>query len=715
MKSINVLTKKLSDYLGSKEIKQILKAYDFARKAHLGQFRKSGEPFVSHPLAVANILSSFKMDQDTISAALLHDVLEDTKSTKLGIKKEFNLNVANLVDGVSKLDQLDINSTTEMQAENFQKMVLAMSKDIRVIVLKLADRLHNMRTINYLDREKQVAVAKETLEIYGNLAHRIGMNNVYRELEDLAFKTIYPTRYSLLASSIKKNRGGNRGSLKKIQKKLQKRFLEQGVPAYIEGREKHVYSIYRKMKERNRSFQEIMDVYAFKVIVDSPENCYKAIGSVHSLYKPIEGRFKDYIAMPKSNGYQSVHTGVIGDNGQAIEVQIKTEDMNEVAENGIASHWIYKSGKNTSIDPQNKARRWVAGLLEMRENFDNSHDFIESIKTDIFPEEIYVFTPEGEIIEMSSGSTPVDFAFAVHTDIGLHCKACRINRKLAPLSISLENGQTVEIITDSLPQTSPTWLNFVKTSRARNRIRNYLSTLKTSEARILGKKFLEQHLFSLNIDLKKIDKKDLRSALDAIGIRSLNLLLEEIGLGRRVGNIVAHQISGYLSKDKLNKKNKLIPLEITGSEGLVVNYATCCRPIPGDSVIGHFTAERGLVVHQERCKNILAVRKDPSQCFPINWHDELNNFFSTQIKILAKDEPGVLATISTTIANMETNIDSLQVSPESGSGTSDFIFGVQVKGRDHLARLLRSLRAMSLILSAKRLHDQENRHEKRLH
>ena len=715
MKSINVLTKKLSDYLSSKEVKQVVKAYDYAKKAHLGQFRKSGEPYVSHPLAVANILSSFKMDQDTISAALLHDVLEDTNSTKLGIKKEFNLNVANLVDGVSKLDQLDINSTTEIQAENFQKMVLAMSKDIRVIVLKLADRLHNMRTINYLDREKQVAIAKETLEIYGNLAHRIGMNNVYRELEDLAFKTIYPTRYSLLSSSIKKNRGGKRGSLKKIQKKLQKRFLEQGVPAYIEGREKHVYSIYRKMKERNRSFQEIMDVYAFKVIVDSPENCYKAIGSVHSLYKPIEGRFKDYIAMPKSNGYQSVHTGVIGDNGQAIEVQIKTEDMNEVAENGIASHWIYKSGNSNSIDPQNKARRWVAGLLEMRENFDSSHEFIESIKTDIFPDEIYVFTPQGEIIEMSSGSTPVDFAFAVHTDIGLHCKACRINRKLAPLSISLENGQTVEIITDSLPQTSPTWLNFVKTSRARNRIRNYLSNLKTSEARILGKRFLDQHLLSLNLDLKKIDKKDLRNALDAIGTRSLNLLLEEIGLGKRVGNIVANQISGYLSKDKLNRKNKLIPLEITGSEGLVVNYATCCRPIPGDSVIGHFTAERGLVVHQERCKNILAVRKDPSQCFPINWHDDLNKFFSTKIKILTKDEPGVLATISTTIANMETNIDSLQVSPESGSGTSDFIFGVQVKGRDHLARLLRSLRSMSLVLSAKRLHDQENRHEERLH
>ena len=469
------------------------------------------------------------------------------------------------------------------------------------------------------------------------------------------------------------------------------------------------------MKERSRSFQEIMDVYAFKVIVDTPENCYKAIGSVHSLYKPIEGRFKDYIAMPKSNGYQSVHTGIIGDDGQPIEVQIKTEDMNEVAENGIASHWIYKSGNKTSIDPQNKARRWVAGLLEMRENYDTSHDFIESIKTDIFPDEIFVFTPEGEIVEMRAGSTPVDFAFAVHTDIGLHCKACRINRKLAPLSVSLENGQTIEIITDSLPQTSPAWLNFAKTSRARNRIRNYLSNLKTSEARKLGKRFLEQHLSSLNLTLKEIDKKDLRKALDAIGTRSLNLLLEEIGLGKRVGNIVAHQISGYLKKDTLSNENKLIPLEITGSEGLVVNYATCCRPIPGDLVVGHFTTERGLVVHQERCKNILAVRKDPTQCFPINWHEELNNFFSSQIKIVAKDEPGVLATISTTIANIETNIESLEVSPESGSGTSDFLFGVQVKGRDHLAKLIRNLRSMSSILSAKRVHDQEKRDEQRLH
>ncbi len=715
MKSINALEKKISDYLSSKEVNQVLKAYSYAQKAHSGQYRLSGEPYVSHPLAVANILSSLKMDQDTLSAALLHDVIEDTGSTKLGIKKEFNINVANLVDGVSKLDKLDIQSATEIQAENFQKMVLAMSKDIRVVVLKLADRLHNMRTIHFLERNKQLLIARETLEIYGNLAHRIGMNNIYRELEDLAFKTIYPTRYSLLLSSIRKNRGGQKRILKKIEKKLQKRFLEQGVPAYVEGREKHIYSIYRKMKERRRSFQEIMDVYAFKVVVDTPENCYKAIGSVHSLYKPIEGRFKDYIAMPKSNGYQSVHTGVIGDDGQPIEVQIKTEEMNEVAENGIASHWIYKSGNKASVNPQNKARRWVAGLLEMRENSDNSKDFIESVKTDIFPDEIYVFTPEGEIVEMNAGSTPIDFAFAVHTDVGLHCKACRINRKLAPLSVPLESGQTVEIITDSFPQTTPTWLNFVRTTRARNRIRNYLRNLKTSEARKLGKRFLEQHLSLSNLKLKEIDKKDLREALDAISVRSLNRLLEEIGLGKRVGNIAAQQISGYLNKDRSKKSNRIIPLEIRGSEGLVVNYATCCRPIPGDSVIGHITNERGLVVHQERCRNILPIRKDPKQCFPVNWHDELNNYFSTQIKVVAKDEPGLLASVSSIISSLETNIESLEVSPDLVSGTSNFIFGLQVTDRTHLAKLIRNLRSMPSIMSATRIHDQEKRDEKILH
>ena len=714
MESISALTKKLSDYLTPKQIKQVEKAYKFASKAHSGQYRVSGEPYVSHPVAVTNILGTFGMDQDSLSAAMLHDVMEDSGIPKSIIKREFNKSVANLVDGVSKLDQLDISSTTEIQAENLQKMVLAMAKDIRVVVLKLADRLHNMRTINFLGRDKQLRIAKETLEIYANLAHRIGMNNVYRELEDLAFKTIYPTRYERLVSAVNKNRGGQKRLLKKINRSIEKKLLEQKIPSYIEGREKHIYSIYRKMKERRRSFEDIMDVYALKVIVDSPENCYKAIGAIHSLYKPIEGRFKDYISIPKSNGYQSVHTGVVGANGQPIEVQIKTQDMNEVAENGIASHWLYKSGNKSDSSPQMKARRWVAGLLEMRESYDNSKEFIDSIKTDIFPDEIYVFTPNGEIIEMAEGSTAVDFAYTLHTDIGNHCKACRINRKLAPLNASLESGQTIEIITEALPQTSPAWLNFTVTPRARNNIRSYLKKLKNSEAKKLGKKLLDSSLSAVRLNVKEMKREDLRRVLDGIGIRSLNRLLEEIGLGKRVGNVVARQFLGFLKKRKTMKEDQVVPIEITGSEGLVVNYATCCRPIPGDSVIGHFTADRGLVVHQERCKNILSSKKDPSQCFPINWHDNLERVFSTQIKVIADDEPGLLSEISSSIANSGTNIESLSAS-ESTPGIGEIVLLIQVTGRDHLAKLIRKLRRMKTVLSVTRIHDQEMRKVKTLH
>ncbi|HIG50282.1 MAG TPA: bifunctional (p)ppGpp synthetase/guanosine-3',5'-bis(diphosphate) 3'-pyrophosphohydrolase, partial [Gammaproteobacteria bacterium] len=415
MESIDALSEKLSDYLEPKQIEQVNKAFEFANEAHSGQFRTSGDPYVSHPIAVANILSSFHMDEDSLSAAMLHDVIEDCGVPKKVIEEQFNKNVANLVDGVSKLDQLNITSRTEAYAENFQKMILAMAKDIRVIVVKLADRLHNMRTIEYLDLEKQKRKAKETLEIYAPIAHRIGMNNVYRELEDRSFKVLYPTRYRQLRTALKKNRGSQKRLLEKIKETLEKKLVDQGIPSSVEGREKHTYSVYRKMKESGRSFEEIMDVCAFKVIVDSADNCYKALGVVHSIFKPIEGRFKDYISIPKSNGYQSIHTVVVGFDGQPIEIQIKTEGMNEMAENGIASHWVYKMGEGTETNPQQKARRWVAGLLEMRDNFESSAEFVESVKTDIFPDEIYVFTPEGEIIQLGEGSTAIDFAYAVHT------------------------------------------------------------------------------------------------------------------------------------------------------------------------------------------------------------------------------------------------------------------------------------------------------------
>ena len=714
MESIGALSKKLSDYLDPKKVKQVNKAYDFACEAHSGQYRSSGDPYVTHPIAVASILGSFRMDEDSLTAAMLHDVMEDSGIPKSVIEKKFNKEVADLVDGVSKLNTLTISSKTESQAENLQKMVLAMSKDIRVIVVKLADRLHNMRTLLYLDREKQLRIAKETLEIYAPIAHRIGMNNLYRELEDLAFKTIYPTRYERLIAAVKKNRGGQKRLLNKIQKEMSDRLLKEGIASLVEGREKHIYSIYRKMKERRRSFEEIMDVYAIKIIVDTPENCYRTLGHIHNMYKPVRGRFKDYIAIPKSNGYQSIHTGVIALKGIPIEIQIKTQEMNDMAENGIASHWLYKSGNNSDSSPQIKARRWVAGLLEMRENYETTEDFINSVKTDIFPDEIYVFTPQGEVIEMPNGSTAIDFAYAVHTDIGHHCRACRINKKLAPLSVPLESGQTIEILRDTVPQTSPAWLNFATTTKARHSIRNYLGNLKSSEARKFGKKLLEQSLNNLNIKLKNIDKDKLRGALDSIGGRSLNRILKEIGLGIRVANVVARQIAGFVNKDGEIESDSAIPLEITGSEGLVVNYAPCCKPIPGDSVMGHFTADKGLVVHQERCKNILSFRKDPQQCFPVNWGESSGKVFTSQIKIMANDEPGLLANIASAITETGTNISSIQTT-DLNSGIHDFVLDLEVSDRLHLSKIIKKIKTLKSIASVSRIHDQEERQAKVLH
>ena len=714
MESISAISKKLSDYLDPKKVKQVNKAYDFACEAHSGQYRSSGDPYVTHPIAVASILSSFRMDEDSLTAAMLHDVMEDSGIPKSVIEKKFNKEVANLVDGVSKLNTLTISSKTESQAENLQKMVLAMSKDIRVIVVKLADRLHNMRTLLYLDREKQLRIAKETLEIYAPIAHRIGMNNLYRELEDLAFKTIYPNRYERLIAAVKKNRGGQKRLLNKIQKEMSDRLLKEGIASLVEGREKHIYSIYRKMKERRRSFEEIMDVYAIKIIVDTPENCYRTLGHIHNMYKPVRGRFKDYIAIPKSNGYQSIHTGVIALKGIPIEIQIKTQEMNDMAENGIASHWLYKSGNNSDSSPQIKARRWVAGLLEMRENYETTEEFINSVKTDIFPDEIYVFTPQGEVIEMPNGSTAIDFAYAVHTDIGHHCRACRINKKLAPLSVPLESGQTIEILRDTVPQTSPAWLNFATTTKARHSIRNYLGNLKSSEARKFGKKLLEQSLENLNIKLKNVDKDKLRGALDSIGGRSLNRILKEIGLGIRVANVVARQIAGFVNKDSEIESDSAIPLEITGSEGLVVNYAPCCKPIPGDSVMGHFTADKGLVVHQERCKNILSFRKDPQQCFPVNWGESSGKVFTSQIKIMANDEPGLLANIASAITETGTNISSIRTT-DLNSGIHDFVLDLEVSDRLHLSKIIKKIKTLKSIASVSRIHDQEERQAKVLH
>ena len=586
-KSITKLASSLSEYLDDKQLEQVKKAYFYASNAHLGQFRSSGDPYVSHPIAVAKILADFKMDEDCLTAAILHDVIEDSGIPKSYLKNEFNIDVANLVDGVSKLDKISLASKQEEQAENFQKMLLAMSKDIRVIVLKLADRLHNMRTLKFLDEEKQKRIAVETLEIYAPIAHRLGMHQFYRELEDLAFEVVHPFRNKVLQSASSKNTKGRKKILKKIESSIKEKLDEYELSSQVTGRRKHLYGIFKKMKAQSKSLDQVLDVYAFKITTNSVMDCYKALGILHNSFKPIEGRFKDYIAIPKSNSYQSIHTGIITFDGLPIEVQIRTNDMDELAEYGVAAHWIYKTGGKEN-PAQVRAKRWVNTLMEVRKNVEDPQDFIEIVKTGLVPNEIYVFTPKGDIIELPKGSTPIDFAFAVHSDIGIHCRGCRINKNLAPINVPLESGQTISIITDKIPQANPSWLDVVRTSRARSSIRSVLKDLKISKARKFGKSILEQALAPHEIKLRNIPKNRMEKLLSSINVKSMRQLLEEIGSGKRSSLVVAHQIIQFLDFDQTDLI-EFSNIQISGSEGLVISYAPCCRPIPGDNIIAHLS------------------------------------------------------------------------------------------------------------------------------
>ena len=563
--SIKDLTKSLKTYMDSDQLEQVKKAFFFAANAHSGQYRVSGDPYVTHPVAVAEILAKFKMDGDSLSAAMLHDVIEDSCIPKSFLSKEFNKDVANLVDGVSKLDKIKISGKEDEQAEYFQKMVLAMSQDIRVIVVKLADRLHNMRTLNHLAIAKQKRISKETIEIYAPIAHRIGMHQIYRELEDRAFEVLNPHRATILRKAIDTATKGRKKILSKIEKSIKEKLKENNLIGEVVGRQKHLYGIFKKMRKQGKPRSEVLDVYAFKITVESAMDCYKALGVLHNAFSPIEGRFKDYIAIPKSNSYQSLHTGVITFDGLPVEIQIRTNEMDELAEFGIAAHWLYKSGEEKDSPVQARARRWVNNLVEIQKNTENSRDFVEIIKTGLVPNEIYVFTPKGRIIELPKGSTPIDFAFMVHSDIGLHCRGCRINKNLAPLSVPLESGQTVEIITDDIPQAQPSWLEMVVTSRARSAIRHQLKNLRSSEARKFGKKLLENSLAQHNLKLRSIPKSRMSKLLDSLKVNSLNDLLQQIGLGIRPSNFVPNQIMQAIDFDSpslIESSN----LQITGSE-----------------------------------------------------------------------------------------------------------------------------------------------------
>ena len=703
-KSITKLASSLSEYLDDKQLEQVKKAYFYASNAHLGQFRSSGDPYVSHPIAVAKILADFKMDEDCLTAAILHDVIEDSGIPKSYLKNEFNIDVANLVDGVSKLDKISLASKQEEQAENFQKMLLAMSKDIRVIVLKLADRLHNMRTLRFLDEEKQKRIAVETLEIYAPIAHRLGMHQFYRELEDLAFEVVHPFRNKVLQSAISKNTKGRKKILKKIESSIKEKLDEYELNSQVTGRRKHLYGIFKKMKTQSKSLDQVLDVYAFKITTNSVMDCYKALGILHNSFKPIEGRFKDYIAIPKSNSYQSIHTGIITFDGLPIEVQIRTNDMDELAEYGVAAHWIYKTGGKEN-PAQVRAKRWVNTLMEVRKNVEDPQDFIEIVKTGLVPNEIYVFTPKGDIIELPKGSTPIDFAFAVHSDIGIHCRGCRINKNLAPINVPLESGQTISIITDKIPQANPSWLDVVRTSRARSSIRSVLKDLKISKARKFGKSILEQALAPHEIKLRNIPKNRMEKLLSSINVKSMRQLLEEIGSGKRSSLVVAHQIIQFLDFDQTDLI-EFSNIQISGSEGLVISYAPCCRPIPGDNIIAHFSNTKGIVIHTERCKNIRSIRKDPALCAQVNWDENVEGDFSVEIKVLSEDKPGLLAEISTVISNYQANIESFKTDSPIGNSIQMHII-MNVSDRDHLARIMRKLRRLSPVLSVFRVQNKD--------
>ena len=704
-KSISKLSSSLSEYLDDKQLEQVKKAFFYASNAHSGQFRSSGDPYVSHPIAVAKILADFKMDGDCLTAAILHDVIEDSGIPKSYLKNEFNVDVANLVDGVSKLDKISLTSKQEEQAENFQKMLLAMSKDIRVIVLKLADRLHNMRTLKYLNKDKQKRIATETLEIYAPIAHRLGMHQFYRELEDLAFEVIHPYKNKVLKNAIKKNTKGRKKILNKIESSIKEKLNEYELNSQVNGRIKHLYGIFKKMKTQTKSLDQVLDVYAFKITTNSVMDCYKALGILHNSFKPIEGRFKDYIAIPKSNSYQSIHTGIITFDGLPIEVQIRTNEMDELAEYGIAAHWIYKTG-NKENPAQVRAKRWVNTLMEVKKNVDDPQDFIEIVKTGLVPNEIYVFTPKGDIIELPKGSTPIDFAFAVHSDIGIHCRGCRINKNLAPINVPLESGQTISIITDNIPQANSSWLEFVRTSRARSSIRNNLKDLKLSKARKFGKSILEQALAPHEIKLRNIPKNRMDKLLASINVKSVRELLEEIGSGKRSSLVVAHQIIQFLDFDQ-SDLIELSNIQISGSEGLVISYATCCRPIPGDNIIAHFSNTKGIVIHTERCKNIRSIRKDPALCAQVNWDEKVEGDFAVEIKVLSEDKPGLLAEISTVISNYQANIESFKTDAPIGNSIQMHIV-MNVTDRDHLARIMRKLRRLSPVLSVFRLQNKDS-------
>jgi RelA/SpoT family (p)ppGpp synthetase len=697
----------LAGYLEQSQIDECVRAYEFGAFAHRNQVRKSGEAYICHPVAVAISLAEMRMDANGIMAAILHDVIEDTAVTKKDVAQHFGQEVAELVDGVTKLGKIDGKSHAEAQAENVRKMFMAMDKDLRVIMVKLADRLHNMQTLGVMPPEKKRRIALETLDIYAPIANRLGMNNIKHKLETLSFEAMYPRRYSVLKAAVKKRRG-NRGELVgTIESAIKNRLEEAGLTCKVSGRQKHLWSIYQKMHQKKINLSAVFDVYAFRIFCDQVDTCYRILGQVHNLYKPVPGRFKDYIALPKANGYQSLHTILIGPHGINIEIQIRTHDMHRLAESGIAAHWLYKSEDDDKSEKfKVRASEWLRELLEMQKSAGDSLEFIDNLKVDLFPQEVFVFTPKGGIIKLPRGATVVDFAYAVHTDIGNACVSARIDKQLVPLQTKLENGMTVEVITAVWARPNPLWLNHVTTAKARTSIRHHLKHFKQQEAINLGRRLLEKELQSMDVHLEQIDPERLKELLKVMEMATLDTLLENLGLGNKMPFLVAKQMTqdDISTHIKLNNEGQIqrTPLVIKGTEGMVVTLAKCCRPIPGDAIIGFFNPGKGIVVHYHECRNRAVTRNKHTSWLDVEWSQDVTGDFPAELRLELLNQRGALATVASTISKCDSNIENVNVVDQDDRVCIDLIT-LTVKDRIHLARIMRRLKELNIVLKISRI------------
>jgi guanosine-3',5'-bis(diphosphate) 3'-pyrophosphohydrolase len=679
-------------YLKPKDVARLEDAYRFSEAAHAGQTRQSGEPYISHPLAVAEILADWHLDGQTLMAALLHDVTEDTSVTKDEISDTFGKPVAELVDGVSKLDKIEFQSAEHVQAENFRKMLLAMARDVRVILIKLADRLHNMRTLGAVPPAKRHRIARETMEIYAPIANRLGLNALYHELQELSFAHLYPVRYRVLAKATKAARGNRREMISRTLDAVKRKLAEGGIDATVQGREKHVYSTYRKMIEKHLSFSEVHDIFGVRVVVKDVPTCYLAMGALHGLYKPIPGKFKDYIAIPKANGYQSIHTDLIGPYGVPVEVQVRTEQMHRLAESGVASHWLYKDETDKLSELQKQTHRWLQSLLEIQHQSGDPQEFLEHVKVDLFPDEVYVFTPKGKILSLPRGATTVDFAYAVHTDIGNRCVAAKVNGELVPLRQELRNGDRVEVITASHAKPNPGWLQYVRTGKARSNIRHFLKTMQYEESAGLGERLLDQALRALKGTLAEVDDASWERVVRDGGARSKEELLADIGLGKRLPAVVARRLLKHA--DPQREESLGASVTIRGTEGMAVQLATCCRPIPGDAIVGSIKKGQGLVVHQSDCGSIVRSRKnEPDQWLDVEWDPRTNRLFQAAVHLMVENQRGVLARVASQIAEAGSNIDSIATEEDRALFTTMHLV-IEVANRQHLARVMRALRRL---------------------